>query len=256
MAKSDMLIKLHPIWKHNPARTVAECQDHNRLEHSRLAASVRDINRHVCKYILNFTVAVDHADFATPDEWAGVAEDCYYSLDGFRDAFAEPAYAQFREDEVRFANLDELILVAAVPCTLLGAYQSTSFKIFRVNWFQDAIADHAARKNWEIDYARAISHDPRIKQIVSGYIQNRPVDFDHNFPPSVRLADALDEYWIDSLDLLPEFLEREAELRAATGYDQIFSSDKRIQLAAKSRLIWDLGEEPEIAFERVRRSEV
>jgi hypothetical protein len=248
-----MLLKLHPIWKRNPTRSVRECQNHNRYSHGRLAASSSDFNRHMCRYVLNFTLPTDHAGFASPDEWAGVAENCFYSTHSFADAFAAPSYPKFQEDEVRFADLDNLILVPAVPSTIFGHHKNAPFKIFRVNWFAPDRDAGAALKMWEAEFARAVSLNERLKAVVTGYVQNRPIEISHSFPAAIRVGNTLDEFWIRSLNALPEFIEREAEIRQAVGYDDAFDLRQRIQLLVESKLVWDLGEDPATSLVRLRR---
>jgi hypothetical protein len=57
---------------------------------------------------------------SNPVRTTGLSECWFYSIEGFWNAFAEPRYADFRVDEQRFLDINDLLLVFASAATIFG----------------------------------------------------------------------------------------------------------------------------------------
>jgi hypothetical protein len=246
------MIKFMPVWKPRPGRTRGECLDHFRYEHSRLACSVPEFHRHMNKYVQNFVLDDLQAQGGFSTTWAGIAENWFYSLEGFFDAFAEPGYAVFREDEKRFVDMDDLLLVAANPYFVFAPSNDRHFKLFRFGYFKQASNAVAARKFWETTYAAAVAMEHSLRTVARAYVQNRRVEFAHTFPVA-RSCDTVDEFWLDSLDGVPELLRIEQDIRDRVGYDKIMQVSSQISVVTEAKVLWDLGEDPKVGLSRIRR---
>jgi hypothetical protein len=249
------MLKFLPLAKPRDGLTAAESQDHLRYEHSRLCVLDPAFHRHEPKYVQNFIfcdgVGPDHA-LAT--DYSSVAENVFYSRDSFTDAYAEPSYARMREDEVRFATFEDLLLVATTPSVIFAASpRDSAFKVWRFSSFRAGADVARATKAWETGFAAAVQQDARIRSTTEAYVQDRVVrDLDNTFPEA-KTCDAVDEYWISSLDVLPEFLEAEHQLRADAGLDDLFDAGAEIRFVSETKLVWDHGEDPRSALSRIRR---
>ena len=248
------MLKFLPLAKPRDGLTPAQSQDHLRYHHSRLCALDPEFNRHEPKYVQNFIFS----DGVGPDrvlatEYSSVAENIFHGPDGFADAYGEPSYANMREDEVKFATFDDLLLVGTTPSPIFGnSLQDTAFKVWRFACLGDGADAEQARRVWQTTFATAMAGDQRVRQTVDSYIQDRPFPLETNFPET-KTADLVDEYWIRSLDMLPEFLEAERELREQSGIDAYLDLETEIRFVSETKVVWDLGEDPLAALPRTRR---
>lgn len=236
------MLKLIPVFTPAMGLTVQECHDYLRLHHAHLCARVPSFNRHMVKYVQNFGIE------ETISEGSGVGGcvECYfYSYEAFEQAFSEPDYAQFREDELRFGDLERLILVPADPTTVFGPGDGVPpLKVMRFANFREGVDTAAARRFWVADFAREAVHDRRLRLASKAYLQNRPLpDIAHSFP-TTRTSDITEEYWLAHRDWYPEFLAAEQELRARTGYDEFFDVTTAVQFLATVKSVWEVGQDP------------
>ncbi len=245
-----------PLVKPREGLTVAQSHEHLRYEHARIVSSEVEFNRHMPKYVQNFALAQGLGPNRTlTTDYSSVAECVFHSLHGFWEAFAEPCYAKLREDEQRFAAFDGLLLVAAAPSRIFGPADDTPYKLWRFGTLRDGLDADEGRDFWETSYAAAVAGEERLRVVLTSYVQDRQIrGFTHNFPAS-RSCDVTDEFWIESLDVLPEFLSAEAELRERNGYNDRFDLEAEIQFVAEAKVLWDLGEDPRTGLSRIKRWE-
>lgn len=249
------MLKFLPLVKPRVGMTIEECQDHYRHNHSLIATRESEFNRFMPKYIHNYPITGGvgpHSELST--DWASLSEDYFYSFQAFQRAMAQPCYAVFREDEVKFANFDELLLVAAHEAPVWGQRGAdTAFKVWRFADYREGVSAEDGKMFWEVDYAMAAARDARLREVTEAYVQNRPIDnFSSTFPDS-RGADVCDEFWLNNLDYVPAFLEAERALRERLGYDDYVDADSTILFVAEAKVLWALGEDPAAAFPRIRR---
>jgi hypothetical protein len=214
-----------------------------------------EFNRFMPKYIHNYPITDGvgpRGELST--DYASLSEDYFYSLPAFHRAMAQPCYEVFREDEVKFANFEELLLVAATEAPVWGQRgEDTAFKVWRFADYRDGVTPEDGRMFWEVDYAMAAARDPHMREVTASYVQNRPIDdFSSSFPDS-RSADLCDEFWLNSLDYVPAFLDAERDLRGRLGYDDVVDSESAVMFVAEAKVLWALGEDPAAAFPRIRR---
>lgn len=236
------MLKFMPVWANRADLPREQCLRHYRDKHGRLCASVPNFNRHMCKYVQNLVIdgTSPHGAIRT----LGVSECWFYSLEGFWKAFAEPDYAPFREDEKRFSDFDDLLLVAASPAHIFGPTGGTPLKVMRFANVREGLDRDEARRFWETDHARQAAYDDRFRRPVRSYVQNRPnKGFAHDFPVS-RECDIAEEFWLPHREFWEEAIASEAALRKRTGYDEVFDAETRIEFLADSKMLWDLGETP------------
>jgi hypothetical protein len=235
--------------------TTEESAYHYRWNHSSVVTQAVEFNRYMPKYVQNHPLTRGVGpDGVLATDYCSLSEDYFYSLDGFKRAYEDPAYAPLREDEVRFANFDELVLVAATAVPVFGPARDTAFKVWRFANFGD-VDKQKARLFWEMTYAAAVARDERLRRVLVSYVQNRKIEnFTSTFPDSAS-ADLVDEFWIQNLDVLPELLEAEQELRERIGHERWVDPASTIMFVAESKLLWDLGENPSAAWSRLRRWE-
>jgi hypothetical protein len=107
-------MKFIPVFTNRKDISRDECRSRYAIGHAQLAATVPEFNRHMPKYVQNFVIDALPFQLAAP-RIAGISENFFYSLEGFWNAFAEPRYSEFREDEARFADFDDLMLVFSSP---------------------------------------------------------------------------------------------------------------------------------------------
>jgi hypothetical protein len=248
------MLKFLPLVKPREGMTIAECLDHYKYNHSLIATEQADFNRFMPKYVHNYPLTAGvgpRGELST--EWASLSEDYFYSFAAYQRAMGLPCYEIFREDEVRFANFDELRLVAATAAPVFGPAEDTAYKIWRFADYGDGVSNDDGRMFWEVEYAIEVARDERLRRILTSYVQNRPVDgFSTSFPDS-RGADVCDEFWIKSLDLVPEFLEAERDLQERLGFAERIDASSTDFFVAEAKVLWDLGEDPAAAFPRIRR---
>ncbi|NJN52993.1 MAG: EthD domain-containing protein, partial [Gammaproteobacteria bacterium] len=76
-----------------------------REQHAPLLRSVTEFSRHVRRYVQCHRM--DAQIFAGSQEWDGIVELCFDSVEAMEGAFAEPKYAEvIRADEMKFVDLD------------------------------------------------------------------------------------------------------------------------------------------------------
>jgi len=236
------VLKLIPVFTPRSGMSVQECHDYLRLRHARLCASVPSFNRHMCKYVQNF--AIEGTISAAGASFGGAAECWFYSIEAFEQAFAEPSYAKFREDEQRFGDLTRLMLVPAEPTQVFGPDDPPRLKVMRFMNFREGVDRGEAWQFWVADYAREAVHDKRLRLAATSYVQNRPLSgVDHSFP-TLLTCDAAEEFWLSHRDWWPEFVAAEQDLRERTGYDDLFAVDTRVEFLAESKSVWEVGQDP------------
>lgn len=245
------MLKFMPVFTNRKDISRQRCLDHYRCRHGKLAASVPEFSRHMVKYVQNFLMEEDRDKGVAGSAYVGVSECWFYSLDAFWTAFAEPRYAELREDEKLFLDLDDLLLVAASPSHIFGPTEDCAVKLFRFMALDYTVDPAAAKIYWETGYSAAVRDDRRLRRVIRSYVQNRPMEgFVHNFP-AAKGCDAADEFWFDHADALPDFFAAEAALRQRSGHDRHFDAARTIQFATTTKLLWDLGEDPAVGCFRV-----
>ncbi|OLT06533.1 hypothetical protein BJF90_15680 [Pseudonocardia sp. CNS-004] len=246
------MLKFLPLVKAPVGMTTEESAYHYRWHHSSVVTQAIEFNRYMPKYVQNHPLTRGSVRRVVGEPSTAASRRTILQRGGFQRAFEDPAYAPLREDEVRFANFDELVLVAANAVPVFGPARDASFKVWRFANFCDVDA-RRARLFWEMTYASAVSRDERLRRVLVSYVQNRKIDnFTSTFPDSVS-ADIVDEFWIQSLDVLPELLEAEQELRDRIGHESWIDPVSTIMFVAESKLLWDFGENPSAAWSRLRR---
>lgn len=236
------MFKLIPVFVPRSGMTLQECHDYLRLHHAQLCASVPSFNRHMCKYVQNF--AVEGTISEAGAHHGGSVECWFYSREAFEQAYAEPDYAQFREDELRFNDLNRLLLVPTEPTQVFGPTASPSLKVLRFVNYREGVDQADARRFWVADHAREAAHDTRLRKAVTSYVQNRPLaDVEHSFP-TTNSADAAEEFWLPHRDWWPEYLGADADLRARSGFDDFFAVETRVEFLAESKSVWEVGQDP------------
>lgn len=256
------MLKFLPLVKPPAGMTGQECQSHYRWNHGRVVTEEAEFNRYMPKYVHNYPLL----DGVGPDgllatDWASMSEDYFYNLEAFAMANEEPCYERFREDEVRFASFDpdDLLLVATTASRVFGPTDDTIYKVWRFAEFGDGVDAEKAQLFWEMTYAAAVSRDERLRRVVTAYVQNRKYAQGERFEnfrlpfPESRNADIVDEFWIKNLDVVPELLEAEQELRERLGYDEWIDSSSAITFVSEAKVLWDFGEDPGAAWSRIRR---
>jgi uncharacterized protein (TIGR02118 family) len=244
------MLKFMPVFANRPDLTREESRRHYRDKHGRLCASIESFNRHMCKYVQNCVIegTSPHGNTRT----VGVSECWFYSLGGFWKAFAEPRYKALREDEVRFSDFNDLLLLAAAPSHVFGPSGGTPVKIMRFATVRPDVDSAEARRFWEADYAREAAGNARLRRAVQSYAQNRPISgFAHDFPVS-RTCDIAEEFWLSHRDSWEEAIAAEAELRRQTGYDVLIDEATRMEFLVDSKMLWDIGEKPSNALAALR----
>ncbi len=250
------MFKFLPLFKPRAGMSIQECQDHLRFVHGRIAATETGLNRHQCKYVQNFPISAGvgpEGQLAT--DWAGMVEDYFYSAEGFDKAQHEPCYDVFREDEVRFASFEDPLLVAATASPVFGPAEDTPYKVWRFASYGDGVSEEDGRVFWETSFAAAVATDERLRRVLTSYVQDRPVPFKHTFPVPPRTCDLVDEFWIKSLDVMPEFLAAEQDLRSRVGFEERVDPAATIMFVAEAKLVWDFGEDPAAGLSRMHRWE-
>jgi len=248
------MLKFLPLVKPPVGMSTEDCSYHYRWNHSSVVTQAIEFNRYMPKYIQNHPLTGGVGpDGVLATEYCSLSEDYFYSLDGFKRAFEDPAYEPLREDEVKFANFDELVLVAATATPVFGPARDSSFKVWRFANFGDGVDATKAKLFWEMTYAAAVARDERLRRVAVAYVQNRKIDnFSSSFPESAS-ADLVDEFWIQNLDVMPEFLEAEQELRESIGHEDWIDPSSTIMFVSEAKLLWDFGEDPGAAWSRLRR---
>jgi len=244
------VIKLLAVFKPVPGKTRDECLAHYRYEHSRVCASAPEFSRHMAKYVQNYVIGGSGPRRALTTEWAGVTQVWFYNEDDYKTAFAEPSYGVLLEDEERFANLNELLRVAAAPSLVFGFCTDTPVKFFTFASFREESDRSSGRNFWEARYAAAVARDERLRRVVTSYVQNRQTGF--SIPTSAN-CDIADEFCIEHVDRLPEFLAAERALRERLEYARVVDTEHQIEVVAESKVMWDLGEDPLLGLTRIGR---
>lgn len=248
------MLKFLPLVKAPVGMKTEDSAYHYRWNHSSVVTQATEFNRYMPKYVQNHPLTQGVGpDGVLATDYCSLSEDYFYSVDGFHTAYRDPAYEPLREDEVKFANFDELILVAATAVPVFGPAMDTAFKVWRfANFGQDADLEKA-KLFWEMTYAAAVARDERLRRVLVSYVQNRKIDnFTSTFPDSAS-ADIVDEFWIQNLDVLPELLEAEGVLRERIGHERWIDPASTIMFVAEAKLLWDFGEDPGAAWSRLRR---
>lgn len=247
------MLKFLPLVKAPAGMKTEDSAYHYRWNHSSVVTTATEFNRYMPKYVQNHPLRNGVGpDGVLATDYCSLSEDYFYSMDGFKRAFADPAYAPLREDEVKFANFDELILVAATAAPVFGPARDSSYKVWRFANFGN-VDSEKARLFWEMTYAAAVARDERLRRVLVSYVQNRKIEnFTSTFPDSAS-ADIVDEFWIQSLDVMPELLEAEEALRKKIGHEKWIDPASTIMFVAESKLLWDFGEDPGSAWSRLRR---
>lgn len=248
------MFKFIPLFKPRAGLSIQECQDHLRFVHGRIAATETGVNQYQCKYVQNFPITAGVGpDGELATEWAGMVEDYFLSAAAFERGQHDPSYETFREDELRMASVEDPLLVAAHASPVFGPAQDTAFKVWRFACFGDGVSAQEGRDFWEIAFAAAVAGDERLRRVVTAYVQNRPMAFKHTFPVPPRSCDLVDEFWVRSLDVMPELLDAERDLRERVGFDQRVDPASTIMFVAEAKVVWDLGEDPAAGLSRMRR---
>jgi hypothetical protein len=95
-----------------------------------------------------------------------------------------------------------------------------------------------------------VAGDERLRRVVTSYVQNRQTGF---AIPTSMTCDIADEFFIEHVDRMPEFLAAERALRERLEYARAVDTEHQIEIVTESKLVWDLGEDPLLGLTRIGR---
>jgi EthD domain len=249
------MIKFIPAFTNRNDISRDECRWRHSTGHASLAATADTFNRHMPKYVQNYVIDDVRGMSSNPVRTTGLSECWFYSIEGFWDAFAEPRYADFRVDEQRFLDINDLLLVFASAATIFGRGQDSSFKFFKFYSRKSSVSAKEFRHCWENEFAAAATFDTGLRGVTRAYVQNRPIEgVSHTFPVS-RTCDAVDEFWIDDLDVLPGSIDADRDLSEKVGLASLTNSSVTEEVVTRTKVLWDLGERPLTALPKIAITE-
>jgi uncharacterized protein (TIGR02118 family) len=197
------MIKMTVAVKRRPDLSRQDFARHYRDRHGPLVRTVHAYRAHCLKYIQNQALYNTAFPVAEGDEWDAVTELWYEDLREFEAASTAPEYmAQIRPDEIRFVDMNQLIIGIADERVLRegrGAFAAASAKLIVFRQRHPDIPKSRFDEVWRTSYCEAIADSPAFRTSVRRYVQSTlSAAPDASGMPGVGNYDATDEFWFDS----------------------------------------------------------
>ncbi len=201
-----MGIKVFEFLRRAPGTTRKQFHTSWREVHGPLLADDPELARHVTRYELNHRLSADAERDRTDvevadDEWDGVTELWFDSLEQMRALAAEPGMAKIRDRAREFRQDDRLIVVTEDPEIILPrSSEEAGAKMLCILRRHDGLDLETFHHHWLTHHGGLFRTIPELRAPLLGYEQN------HGLRDPDAAFDGVTEQWFASLDTFVQSL--------------------------------------------------
>jgi hypothetical protein len=143
----------------------------------------------------------------------GITQLWFKDLATVRAAYQEPEYLRIiRPDEHRFVNLSRALIVIGDETSPISGGDDSPHRVFRFMSVASLCSDSDFVRFRKEIYAGAIAGDEGLAAILAGYTQIHTASKDENPFEGAPMYDALDEFRLNRMDDLAQFLQLESRI--------------------------------------------